>query len=55
MPLANLTVAEDIAQIHQLMNQLNAAVIIPWQIIAIGEVEGVDVPIVGVIVLLDNL
>src|SRR5690348_826282 len=55
MPLADLAVAEDVALLHQLMHQLHAAVVIPGQVIAVGEVERVDIPIIRLVALLDDL
>src|SRR5690349_4865310 len=55
MPFSNLAVAEDIADAHQLLDQLDATLVIPGQIIAIGEVEGIDIPIVGIVALANDL
>src|SRR5713226_6380702 len=38
MSLANLSVAKNVAQFHQLSDQLHAAVVVPGQVVAVGEV-----------------
>ena len=55
MPFANFAITKDIAEFHQFSDQLNAAVIIPRQIISIGEVEGINVPVIRVVALFDDL
>ena len=55
MPLANLAITEDVADLHQLLHQADAALVVPRQVVAIGEVERIDVPVVRVEALGDNL
>src|SRR5579875_3235840 len=49
MTLANLAIAKDVAKFHQLVDQLHAAVVVPGQVIAIGKVERVNVPVARIV------
>ncbi len=55
MTLANLAIAKDVAQFHQTIHQLDTAIVIPGQVITIGKVERIDVPVIGLVAFLDNL
>src|SRR6266581_8144070 len=49
MSFTDFTVPKDVTEFHKSVDQLHATVIIPWQVIAIGEMEGVDIPVIGII------
>src|SRR5579859_731473 len=55
MALTDFAVAKDVTLFHQFIDQLDAAIIIPGQIIAIGEMEGIDVPVGGIVALFYNI
>src|SRR6266496_4967974 len=55
MPFTNFAVAKDVTHLHEFVDQLHTAVIIPWQVVTIREVEGVDVPVIRIVALLDDL
>ena len=55
MAFADFAVAKDVTEFHQLGDQLYAAVIVPGEVIAVGEVEGIDVPVVRVIAFFDDV
>src|SRR5260221_4345650 len=44
VPLAKLAVAGDVSELPQAMDEIHTALVVPGQVVAVGEVERIDVP-----------
>src|SRR5262249_2615824 len=55
VPLTDLAVAKEVALLHQSVDEVDTALVVPRQVVAVGEVERVDIPVVGIEALFDEL